>query len=488
VSGGYQVTASVEGVTEAAAFFLTNQPGAPNVLAVADGSPQEAVVDAAFAPLRVVIRDQYANPVPDVEVTFTFPGSGASAVLGSSTATTSANGTAQVNAVAGTVAGAYFVTATAPEVLAPVQFTLANLPGAPVALVVASASDGQATRVGEGFASPLTVTVVDVHGNAVPGVPVSFACPASGATCTLDAESATSDEGGEVSVRATAGQLPGRASVVATAEGLPPVTIHLSDLVGLPGSIASTGGASQETGVLSDYAGPLAVEVTDSFGNVVPGVEVTFEVVSAGTQSVTLSAASATTDADGLASVTAVANAFKGPVTVRAAAPGVASRVEFTLTNTAIVSTLTLDIQLPVFGTVISANGVSHLLATVGPNAGETPPTGTVRFQASRTIRPVPGQAGVTQNGDDIVATLVNGTVDVQVQVVGWRSRTLQVTYAPDTAAAATWDPVTKTVDLVADVPHQTHGGGGCSTGGGSVPLTALPLLLLALRFRRRRR
>jgi uncharacterized protein (TIGR03382 family) len=228
--------------------------------------------------------------------------------------------------------------------------------------------------------------------------------------------------------------------------------------------------------------------VKDAFGNVIPGVEVTFEVVSAGAQSATLSASSALTDAAGLASVTATANSAKGPFTVRASAPGVASPVEFTLTNTAIATTLTLDIQLPVFGTVISANGVSHLLATVGPNAGEAPPTGSVRFRASRTIRLVPGQAGVAQDGDDIVATLVNGSVDVKVRVVGWRSRTLQVTYVPDTAAAATWDPVTKTVDLVADVPHQTHGGGGCSTGGGSLPLTALPLLLLALRFRRRRR
>jgi cysteine-rich repeat protein len=487
VSGGYQVTATVEGLPPVT-FGLTNQPGAPNLLAVTGGTPQEVAVDGDFTALRVVIRDQYGNPVPDVEVTFTAPGSGASAVLGSSTATTTGIGTAQVAASAGTVAGEYVVVATAPGVSAPVQFTLTNLPGAPAALVIGAGSTGQSTRVGDPFADPLTLTVVDSHGNPVPGVSVAFACPGSGATCTLDAPSSVTDGNGQATVHATAGSRPGDLEVVVTASGVPAGAFHLTNLVGLPGSLESTGGASQEAGVFTPFPDPLALVVRDAFGNVVPGVEVTFEVVTAGAQSATLSAPSALSDAGGLASVTATANSAKGSFTVRASASGVASPAEFSLTNTAIASTLTLDIQLPVFGTVISANGVSHLLATVGPNAGETPPTGTVRFRASRTIRLVPGQPGVSEDGDDIVATLVDGAVDVKVQVIGWRSRTLQVTYAPDAAAGATWDPVEKTVDLVADVPHQTHGGGGCSTGGGSLPLTALPLLLLALVFRRRRR
>ncbi len=491
VSGDYHVSAAVEGVDLPATFALANQPDAPYVLATSAGTAQSAVVHVAFAAaLEVTVNDQYGNPVPGVTVFFTAPDAGATAELAAPSGTTGASGKVSSAATAGTVSGAYLVTASATDVAAPVQFSLVNLPGAPEALVVKSGASGQSTRVGEAYAAPLAASVLDHYGNAVPGVSVAFACPASEPTCTLDTGASTSDATGEVAVHATAGTRPGTYQVTAATDDVPTASFQLTNLVGPPGSIESTGGASQEAGVLTAFGAPLGVLVKDAFGNVVPGVEVAFEVVSTGAQGAVLSSASATTDGDGLASVTATANAAKGSYSVEASAPGVAVAAGFALTNVSIATVLTPHIDLPVFGTVVQESAITHVRVAVGPDAGESKATGTVTFRASRPIRVVAGQAGVSQAGDAVVATLADGAVDLQIEVVGWRSRTLEISYAPDEAAAQTWDPATTTVDLTAEVHDQTHGGGGgCSTGAdGTVPLAVLPLLLLVLKSRRRRR
>lgn len=491
IAGAYEVIARVEGVSPAMRFALANAPGAPNVLSVAAGSAQRVAVDEDFSPLRVQVRDALGNPVPGVEVTFTAPTGARTAVLGAGTAVTGPAGTVEVTAAAGARSGAFAVIASAEGVSAPVLFALENLPGAPSALEIAPTSQAQSARAGDPFGAPLLVTVRDRHGNPVPGVTVGFACPAAAVSCTLDAPTAVSDGDGEASVNATAGERPGAFDATATVDGAGEVAFHLTDLVGLPGSIASTSGASQETGVLTRYAEPLAVQVRDEFGNVVPGVPVEFEVVSAGGQSATLSASTATTDGDGRAGVSATANAARGPFTVRAHTPGVATPAEFTLQNTAIATAIAVDIRLPVYGTVVREDGVTELRAVVGAPPGGaaegTPvPTGTVTFRASRALQLLPDQAGVTQDGDAIAATLVDGAVNVKVLVIGWRSQTLEVAFLPDDAAAPTWDPTSTTVDLVADVPHQQHSGSGCSAGAGA-SLSALLALLALLALRRRR-
>ena len=491
VSGDYQVSAAVEGVDLPALFALGNQPDAPHVLATSAGTAQSAVVHVAFATsLEVTVNDQYGNPVPGVTVAFTAPDAGTTAELAAPSLTTGASGKVSTGATAGTVSGAYLVTASASSVAAPVQFSLVNLPSAPEALLVKSGASGQSTRVGDAYAAPLAASVLDHYGNAVPGVGVTFACPATEPTCTLDAGASTSDAAGEVAVHATAGTRPGTYQVTAATDGVPPASFHLTNLVGLPGSIESTEGASQEAGVLTAFAAPLGVRVKDAYGNVVPGVEVGFEVVSTGPQGAVLSSATATTDGDGLASVTATANAAKGSYSVEASAPGVAVAAEFGLANVSIATVLTPHIDLPVFGTVVQESAITHVRVAVGPDTGDSKATGTVSFRASRPIRLVAGQAGVSQAGDAVVATLVDGAVDLQIEVVGWRSRTLEISYLPDEAAAPTWDPVSTTVNLTAEVHDQTHGGGGgCSTGAdGTAPLAVLPFLLLVLKLRMRRR
>ncbi|MFO0581631.1 MAG: Ig-like domain-containing protein [Anaeromyxobacter sp.] len=487
VAGAYVVNATAPGVSSPAAFSLTNLPGAPSTLAVQSGGSQQAAAGTAFAaPLVVLVRDAHQNPVPGVEVAFAAPASGARATLSASTATTGAAGTASVTATAGTVAGGYDVTATVAGAASPAVLALTNLPGAPAAISAGASSSGQSARVGEAFPAALVATVRDAFGNAVPGVTVAFACPASGAGCTLSAASRITDAQGAAQVTATAGTTPGAYAATATVTGLTAATYDLTNLVGLPGSIAITSGNPQSAGVLQAFAAPLQVAVRDAYQNPVPGVAVAYAVVNGGAvQAATLSAASATTDAAGLASVTATANAGKGAYEVRATAPGVAAPAVFALTNTGVPAVVTAQVDLEVLGSVLSAGGgVAHLTIAVGPVVGGLSPGGTVTITGPEPIVPVPGQEGVATSGAGVTATVVHGEAQVDLTVKSWRAQTLTLAFAPSTASSVTWDPGSGSVKLVA-AAKQDAGGGGCSTGGAG-GLALLPLLGLALRRRRR--
>ena len=159
------------------------------------GSPHRSVA---------VVKDAYGNLVPGVSVTFAAPASGASATLTGSPAVTGADGQASVTATAGTIAGSYTVTASVAGVTTAASFALTNTVGAAASVAVVSGS-GQTAIVATGFAAPLVVVVKDAYGNPVPGVSVTFAAPASGASATLTGSPAVTDADGQASVTATAG-------------------------------------------------------------------------------------------------------------------------------------------------------------------------------------------------------------------------------------------------------------------------------------------
>ena len=485
VAGSYTVGASIDGVGTVASFSLTNQVGAVYTMSVASGSPQSAVVATAYAAaLEVLVHDQYGNPVPGVAVTFSAPASGASVTFTSTSVTTGADGKASGQATAGTVAGTFHATASGAGASAPVQFALENLPGQAVRLVTAPDGSGQSAQVGELFPNALTVTAVDAYGNPVPGVTVTFGCPSTATTCEVDPTSAVTGADGTAGTRATAGTVSGSVEVTASAPGLDPVSFSLTSQPGQPGAVEVVSGSNQTAPANSAYGNPLEVKVTDPYGNPVVGAVVTFQVVTTSGQTVTLSSETAITDANGVAKVTATSSGTPGNVQVVATVPGTSSPVIFTLTTVAAVAQLTVDIGLPVFGTVIQGDGVSHVKVAVGPDVGGVKATGTITLRSSRTLRLVPGQANASQSEDAIVVTLVDGAIDVAVIVDGWRSRTLQVNYTPDAAAAGLWSAASTTVDLTADQQQQHHPS-GCAAGDAGWP-ALLAFLLLGLGRARR--
>ena len=102
--------------------------------------------------------------------------------------------------------------------------------------------------------------------------------------------------------------------------------------------VGSTGtpvaGATPQSAARSAaFAQPLAVQIKDAAGNILQGMVVTYNVPGSGASAV-LSAGTATTNASGVASVTATANATAGTYAVTAGVSGLVVPAGFSLTNT----------------------------------------------------------------------------------------------------------------------------------------------------------
>jgi adhesin/invasin len=126
--GSKTLGASSSGLTGATSGLFAISAGAATSLVVLGGGAQHAAVSTAFAtPLQVMATDGLGNPVSGVSVTFSPPGSGASAAILGSPATTNASGVASVTATANGTTGAYDVVASA-GTLPTVNFALTNDP------------------------------------------------------------------------------------------------------------------------------------------------------------------------------------------------------------------------------------------------------------------------------------------------------------------------------------------------------------------------
>jgi uncharacterized repeat protein (TIGR01451 family) len=338
------------------ATFSPPSTSAAASLWVFGGDGQVAPASSAFAsPLQVLVTDAAGNPVAGASVTLAAPASGASATLSGGAAcavpasscqvaTTNAAGVAIVNATASGGTGTYAVTASSTG-LTSVAFSLTNA-GPPVSISYVSggsAADPQRAPVGTTFSSPLLAQVRDASGVVIPGAAVAYtAFTVGGATATLSGVSAT-DGSGLSSATATANATLGTYTVGASVAGAAsPATFTLQNLSATPASVFVVSGSPQFVPTSTPY-NALVVSVADAAGNAIPGVGVTFLAPASGA-SATLSGGTActpaqpycqlaTTDASGLATVTATANATGGAFGLAATVGGVAAPATFQLTN-----------------------------------------------------------------------------------------------------------------------------------------------------------
>ena len=159
-------------------------------------------------------------------------------------------------------------------------------------LAYVSGSDQTAT-VNTAFASPL---VVQVSANAsiepVTGGVVTYTGPSSGASIAHNPGTAMIAAGGQASLTATANTTADAYTVTASAAGVTTAaTFNLTNTPGAPASVAVVSGTPQSATVQHALRQPLVVVVKDTYGNVVPGVSVTFAAPATG----------GVGDADGLA-------------------------------------------------------------------------------------------------------------------------------------------------------------------------------------------
>jgi hypothetical protein len=209
-------------------------------VAVASGNNQTATVGSAFgSPLSVMVTSN-GSPASGVSVTFTAPSAepnGSFATGGATdTETTNSSGVATTSQAftAGTMTGAYSITATATGGSSNATFTLTNTAGAPATLTAASGAL-QYVTVNTTPAGALVANVTDGDGNPVPGVAVTFTAPSAGASGTFtstgnNVETPTTDANGNATVSdLVANNTQGAYNVVASASGLTPVDFALTN-------------------------------------------------------------------------------------------------------------------------------------------------------------------------------------------------------------------------------------------------------------------
>lgn len=126
VLGSYSVGAGGAGLSTS--FALTNVVGGPAAMNATGGDGQSASINTAFSSaLQVTVTDAFGNPISGVDVTFSAPAEGASAIFPDGNSTqTDASGNASVSVSANGVEGSYSVTAAGGGLGA--SFNLTNTP------------------------------------------------------------------------------------------------------------------------------------------------------------------------------------------------------------------------------------------------------------------------------------------------------------------------------------------------------------------------
>ncbi len=335
-AGGYSVSASVAGVATPASFALTNTPGAPASIVTFSGNGQSASVNTDFAnPLVAIVADAFGNPIAGTIVTFAGPGTGAGVTFtGGAMPATDSAGKVSVAVTANMSAGSFNVIGAVAGVTSPASFALKNNPSVPETLITVS-GDGQSATVNNAFANPLVVRVVDAFGNPVPGANVSFTGPGSGPGVTFTSGSIlTTDAAGQVSEDLTANTVTGGYTVTAKVMGVGSLaSFSLTNTAGAAANIAVLLGDDQAAKVNQPFPVPLAVKVTDAFGNAVPSRQVTFSSSVTGPRALFPGGSTTTTGTDGMASVSISANDRSGRYSISASVSGVAASALFDETN-----------------------------------------------------------------------------------------------------------------------------------------------------------
>ena len=201
-------------------------------------------------------------------------------------------------------------------------FTATTVEQTPHSLTKVS-GDGQEGLAGVALAAPFVVSVLDEDDEAIAGVTVTFSVTAGEGI--LSSTTATTDANGQATttLTLTLGSELGTNTVSATVEGLEPETFTATSVgQAIPDSLAKVSGDGQEGTVGAVLAEPFVVSVLDADGAAIAGAVVTFSVTAGGG---TLSATTATTDANGQARSRLTLGSDAGTNTVSATVEGLES-------------------------------------------------------------------------------------------------------------------------------------------------------------------
>ncbi|GEM_PF-3523664 len=311
-------------------------------LSITRGNNQNTTVNTAFntafiTPLEVKVAENiFNNPFSGINITFTPHANinGASTKEITQTVVTNNNGIALINVTANTITGNHSIIASSPG-LTSQTFYLTNLPGEPASLTINN-GDNQNTIVNTQF-KPLTIIVKDEYDNLVTNTNLNFDLtrPIIGASIQELTKNITTDNNGIASLIVTANTIAGgEYQITATTNNLTPINFNLTNDPDRPASLTITGGNNQNTTVNTAFANALQVQVKDQFGNLIPNANISLIVPNTGA-GVQQQNQTITTDINGMAQLTVIANNIAGEFVILAELDQLIP-IEFNLTNMAI--------------------------------------------------------------------------------------------------------------------------------------------------------
>lgn len=337
-------------------FNATNNPApvtkVPSSITIIQGSGQQTAVSTAFPTLqKVKVFDQFSAIMPNVDITWSVPASGARGTYAGGTPAhtfTDVSGIATAPVLsANSIAGAWTENAfptDAPAVVAP--FLLTNLannsPPSPTSGQVISGSN-QSAALGGAFPNTFQVKILDQYGSAYAGATVTVTTPGTTYGTWASNGSITRTAVSDANGLATFGVLNASTTVrtnwsvtiaaLAEVANVPfAVNEVFTGLNNVDATIATTltavSGMSQITPASTAFPLALSARATNGLGSPIQNVSVTFTAPGSAA-SCRFSGASTqivNTDVNGLAvSVIPVATATDGSYSVTASASGLTS-------------------------------------------------------------------------------------------------------------------------------------------------------------------
>lgn len=340
--GLYRVSASVDGVPGVGIIFYAvavSPVSTPSITYTAGNGQSATIMTQLMRPFVVTALDATGTPLTGETITFaidSIPAGAVGQIITPSTVQTDAHGRASVMMKVGSKAGTYRVSAFSDNLAGgPIVFR-AQATAAAFQVMLYVSGDGQVQQTGSMLESPFVVGTVDIGGNPVPGIAVSFAIdsvPPGATGQRLSVANTVTDSNGVASTVLTLGNVPGVYKVVATHPGYTPIVYRATAKTSTGAvRLAYTSGNGQSAPVTEQLANPIVVTVLNEFANPVAGQPVTFAVDSMpdGAAGASVSPTTVLTNSSGRASAVVKLGSKVGTYRITASSSGlVGSPVEF---------------------------------------------------------------------------------------------------------------------------------------------------------------
>jgi protocatechuate 3,4-dioxygenase beta subunit len=310
-----------------------NVYGLFSILSPVGGNNQSSLVATSLPTALTVRATNFSGPLSGVPITFTDGGRGGT--FSKKFVKTDSTGSASSTYTNPTKSGIVNITAVSPN-FAQATFTETAIPGTATALVAASGSN-QRARVTRALPLLVVAKALDVYGNGVPGVAVSFADQGTGGS--FSPASVITDSAGKAKTSYTTSTNVGAVVLTASSTGLTQVSFSETVTAGPVSTIALTSGNNQSATAGTQFSQSLVVTLADQYGNPVSGVSVSFSDNGAGGS---FSANPVSSNSNGRATVNYTASTKAGNVSVTASATGVSSVSFAEAVIAASASTLTI--------------------------------------------------------------------------------------------------------------------------------------------------